>query len=245
MEPRRSGRVETVVRCAPARCGAVAAVALAVCGLGFVGAALANQGVDIFENDGILLVDTLDPTKLIANYVVWNRSNVEPPGNPYNKKITQVQLYDLSSVATPTKGTFPAGWQMTMPTAGSGPNLWNVMFYATSSLYYLNPGAQKIFPVFTYRPASLPDIVVGTRYGQGRLEVEGWQPPLPGDDFLGPLGIRGDLDHDGDHDADDWLLLAACLQGPDAAVDCPLADYDADTDVDLADFAAFQTSLGS
>lgn len=57
-----------------------------------------------------------------------------------------------------------------------------------------------------------------------------------------PLLSTGDLDYDGDVDADDFGLLAPCLLGPSvpATGDCENADLDADTDCDLADFAVFQ-----
>jgi hypothetical protein len=59
---------------------------------------------------------------------------------------------------------------------------------------------------------------------------------------------RGDLDWDGDVDADDFAVLANCFAGPDAGpVGDPFviaaADRDEDGDVDLHDFAGFQLEV--
>ena len=59
--------------------------------------------------------------------------------------------------------------------------------------------------------------------------------------------LLGDCDANGTIDADDLLLLADCLTGPDGGAMrflCACADFDADGDVDLVDLAALQTALG-
>ncbi len=55
----------------------------------------------------------------------------------------------------------------------------------------------------------------------------------------------GDPNVDGDVDFGDFEALAPCLLGPDVANPdgCRLLDFDCDIDVDLSDFAAFQTSF--
>ncbi|UCG17421.1 MAG: phosphodiester glycosidase family protein [Phycisphaerales bacterium] len=59
----------------------------------------------------------------------------------------------------------------------------------------------------------------------------------------------GDMDHDGDVDHDDLLYFLFCLQGPGVTYlpghMCLDGDADADMDVDLADFAQFQTAFGA
>ena len=52
----------------------------------------------------------------------------------------------------------------------------------------------------------------------------------------------GDLDGDGDVDADDHAFFVVCLTGPGAGAlpDCAPADLDGDDDVDLGDFAFLQ-----
>jgi hypothetical protein len=73
-------------------------------------------------------------------------------------------------------------------------------------------------------------------------------------------GLYGDVDGDRDIDLDDYAMLADCLNGPiiassigvqplftgsDGALspECEPADFDADGDVDLNDFAEFQRLL--
>ena len=74
-----------------------------------------------------------------------------------------------------------------------------------------------------------------------------------GDDYtFGFSLLLGDWNDDGDVDLDDFAELPGCLsspwQAPDFVMpsqDCLDAfDFDADTDVDLADFAAFQPVFG-
>jgi hypothetical protein len=62
---------------------------------------------------------------------------------------------------------------------------------------------------------------------------------------LGLKAISGDLDHDGHVETDDWNLLADCWSGPDGvpAGGCFPADFEGDTDTDLADFALFQRAF--
>jgi hypothetical protein len=89
----------------------------------------------------------------------------------------------------------------------------------------------------------------GTRYGQGYLPTQGWQPAPPGDPFVGPVAppIPGDCDQDGDVDMTDFNSFADCLTGPEASVDpeCECFDLNADGCVALDDFAMFQVSFGS
>ncbi len=69
---------------------------------------------------------------------------------------------------------------------------------------------------------------------QARIDARPWlEPPL------------GDFDCDADTDLDDYRALAACLNGPRAAVpfECHRADFDEDGDVDLADFTEFQIAI--
>jgi alpha-glucosidase len=57
-------------------------------------------------------------------------------------------------------------------------------------------------------------------------------------------GVSGDLDFDGDFDADDYALWAACFAGPGVPT-CAVADLDDDGDGDLLDFARLQQSTGN
>jgi len=56
----------------------------------------------------------------------------------------------------------------------------------------------------------------------------------------------GDCDHDGNINLDDYAPLPDCLGGPDVLlgpIECGCFDLNADDDVDLSDFAAFQAAL--
>jgi hypothetical protein len=58
-------------------------------------------------------------------------------------------------------------------------------------------------------------------------------------------GLPGDGDGDGDVDLDDYVMFAACIEGPDVPVgaECEIFDLDGDGDVDVDDFAVFQQSF--
>ncbi len=59
------------------------------------------------------------------------------------------------------------------------------------------------------------------------------------------IGTLGDIDLDGDIDAADWPLIAACQSGPGSALGgaCLSRDLDQDGDCDLRDLAAFQEAF--
>ena len=59
--------------------------------------------------------------------------------------------------------------------------------------------------------------------------------------------VPGDLNDDGDVDAEDYVLFADCLNGPNVAypLGCDEADLHTDGDVDAADFAEFQAMFGA
>jgi hypothetical protein len=70
--------------------------------------------------------------------------------------------------------------------------------------------------------------------------ITGYSLDLDGNgipDECPPIG--SDIDGDGDVDADDFLILASCLVGPDVLIPpiCDTSDQDGDGDVDLADYA--------
>jgi dienelactone hydrolase len=66
-------------------------------------------------------------------------------------------------------------------------------------------------------------------------------------DLTAKRRLLGDLNGDDVVDTADFAVFCACLMGPDVAVagGCEGADLDFDLDADLADFAAFQLSLGT
>ena len=56
-----------------------------------------------------------------------------------------------------------------------------------------------------------------------------------------------DYDFDGSVDLDDHVALADCLTGQSGGLlpNCGVFDPDEDSDVDLADFGAFQNAFGA
>ena len=103
--------------------------------------------------------------------------------------------------------------------------------------YHLQPGSPCISagdPAF----APLPDET--DIDGQPRLQ--GCRVDMGSDETT--LGQAGDLNNDGNVNCADHLLFEACTAGPNANLlddPCTCADLDTDNDVDLADFAIFQT----
>ena len=69
-----------------------------------------------------------------------------------------------------------------------------------------------------------------------------------------PLAGSGDFDRDGLLTLNDFYFFQECLTnirpginggpGEDAGPGCRFADFDADGDVDLADYGAFQSAFG-
>jgi hypothetical protein len=163
-------------------------VALALALVAAAGIAGAAPIVDISENDNLPAYNNpADLTKATWDFTVWNNSNTEPQGNPYNENITQVQLYDLFSSAQPTFGSL-SSWSGTVSN-GSSSNLWNITLSTGDNAQYIQPGDSRDFEVNTFRPSTSVAIIVGDRYGQGRLEGAGLAPVLPGDVFQGPTGV--------------------------------------------------------
>jgi hypothetical protein len=152
--------------------------------------ASAGPIVDINENDN---VPVYAGTKATWDITVYNNSDTEPVGTPYNRDLSEVKLYDLFSLAQPTFGSLPSTWSG-VSSAGSGPDLWNIQLSTSFSPAYIAPGDNKDFQIETYRDAELTEIVVGTLYGQGGLESAGLAPALPGDDWQGPVGLESDAE---------------------------------------------------
>ncbi len=63
--------------------------------------------------------------------------------------------------------------------------------------------------------------------------------------FVPPCAVPSAADLDGDCavDGHDAALFGECMFGPQEPSDCAYADFDADGDVDLADFAAYQREM--
>ncbi|MBN1513588.1 MAG: hypothetical protein JXB13_16350 [Phycisphaerae bacterium] len=66
-------------------------------------------------------------------------------------------------------------------------------------------------------------------------------------EYPGFAPVAGDLDHDGDVDANDMKRFTLCVTGPNSLPlpSCLIASLDTNSDVDLADFAAFQRTFAA
>jgi N-acetylneuraminic acid mutarotase len=73
---------------------------------------------------------------------------------------------------------------------------------------------------------------------------QGLGPTMEVDSFA-PERWPGDFDGDGDADGLDFERWVGCLAGPNVGVspDCALMAFDADSDVDLVDYGAFQDAF--
>jgi hypothetical protein len=105
--------------------------------------------------------------------------------------------------------------------------------YNTDDFYHLNFGWGGSYNGWYQLPSGMP---------YGLTVVEGVILDVM-IDACGPM----DCTCDGLVNGDDFTYLATCLSGPAAALSapgCPAFDADVDSDVDLADFRAFQTAFG-
>jgi outer membrane protein assembly factor BamB len=77
--------------------------------------------------------------------------------------------------------------------------------------------------------------------------VSSTNPGYGGMGYLIAFSHPFDCDGDGDVDLDNFVELAACLEGPGGGLesDCDCYDFDDSGDVDLIDFAAFQEAFMS
>lgn len=159
-------------------------------------------------------------------------------------KIGWNQMGDSIVIVTPDGGevwrigrTMPIRWT----SSGLGDNPVNISLYRNGSLESLfyetpNDGSES----WTVSGAAATDCLI-TLYGRsGELEL--------GDvsNAAFRIAVAGDLDGGGTINTTDFDLFADCLTGPGqvpstSPVDCVNADLDNDADVDLDDFAQFQT----
>jgi len=61
------------------------------------------------------------------------------------------------------------------------------------------------------------------------------------------VGVTGDFNGNETVDVDDWSAFGSCMSGPsvgEVGSDCGPGDFDADRDLDLADFSGFQGAFG-
>lgn len=140
----------------------------------------------------------------------------------------------------------------------------NIYFYdrASDSILYFDPEDPVNSLAIYLTEAELVGGPAGNDF-VGSFEAYGtqlaWNHSLSGDSrdiYAYPLAeIPGDYDGDGDVDSDDYATFQDCLSGPAASptpsglgvtvADClDVFDRDCDADVDLKDFAYFQTVFG-
>jgi hypothetical protein len=164
-------------------------MALALALAAAAGIAGAAPIVDISENDNLPAYNySGDLTRATWFIIVKNNSDIEPPGNPYDEDITQVQLYNLYSFKQPALNNLPSHWTG-LATQGTATGFWDITISCNNPLDYIGSGMDKLFSVDTFRPSTSVAIIVGDRYGQGQLQGWGLQPASPGDVFQSPTGV--------------------------------------------------------
>jgi len=129
------------------------------------------------------------------------------------------------------------------------PDLAEVHFSDGKTHIYLNNnGVLSTVPSWTYDA-----VPVGTALAFGDINGDRWPDLIIGYSgnpcvvvfYAQVPNIPGDCNHDTNVNGLDFLAFPQCLGGPAVATgsQCECIDFDADTDVDLADFAAFQIAF--
>ncbi len=204
--------------------------------------------VEIWENDGQADVFG-NPEELAWIFQFRNNSDIIPAGDggPQYVDLCGLRLVNLYSAEQPNVVTAPDFWEYTVEPGSGGPESWDVYLWVMPGceFFCVYPGSQAYVEVFTYRSEELPD-VTGECTGIGDLYMAGWFPNPP-DRYIGPVGVRGDLNMDGQIDLDDFPEFVGCVGGPVTSNgflgECQLGDLDGDQDVDLEDFGAAQSVL--
>ena len=209
---------------------------------------LADSVVDIWENDGQPEAIN-NPLELEWTFFVDNNSDVEPCGGsgPCCANLCELRLQGLFSTEMPVVLFWPQMWMYSVTPQLGQENVWDIHLWEDcGGIFCVNvfdPPAHV--QVLTYRDDETAD-VTGVCVGQGKLDMVGWMPEPP-DTFVGPSGVLGDLNRDGEIDLDDFPLFESCVSGPANSSglndDCRLADFDYDDDVDLNDFGSLQHVL--
>jgi hypothetical protein len=115
----------------------------------------------------------------------------------------------------------------------------------STQAYHLLPSSDCVDAATVLHPAVVGVHDVLRQYVRHQASVD--RPAWGTVDDLGAYELLpGDADGDGAVDADDLAVLAPCLTGPDATPGsgCLVFDLDVSGDVDLTDFAVFQTASG-
>ncbi|MCP4250493.1 MAG: hypothetical protein GY778_25905 [bacterium] len=111
-------------------------------------------------------------------------------------------------------------------------NRWQAWLYRGGDFYRLAPD-----PTFSDTDTDINN--------DGEVVMQSGLVP-PGDILLMRRVRNGDYDFDGHVDLDDHASLAGCLTGPaytGRVCACRFLDFDEDADIDLQDFAHFQTAF--
>ncbi|MBI4581266.1 MAG: hypothetical protein HY718_16305 [Planctomycetes bacterium] len=219
--------------------------------------------------------DTAQPTHgtgLWSNWVFWQYSNMgNTAGNPsvpginarvdldvFNGTLAQLQNYVIAPTAvislspaslsrTVRQFVNPASQTFTVRNTGPGTMVYEVL--TAGAWLSVNPdGGTSAGEIDTITVSySTAGLNVGTHNGTiivtsllannspQTIEVTMTITPTP-----------GNLDHDGDVDADDLAILLGCITGPGQgppAAGCAEADLDGDGDTDQSDFGVFQRCL--
>ncbi len=195
--------------------------------------------------DGPRDAETLivDPTTADL-YIISKR---ETPSRLYRAAYPQSTS---QTIVMEYRGQLPWGWATGGDISPNGGEIL-VRGYWNASLWRRPPGT-ALWDAFAETGYGVPVAFEpkgeaigfhGMGHGYYTVSEESHQPIY----YYERVPAPGDLDSDGDVDADDLVILSNCLHGPGVppTLGCEGADLTADSDVDIADFAEFQRASTS
>jgi hypothetical protein len=168
----------------------------------------------------------------------WDGHNWSPLGGGLGSHVSEVSATGRRMVVF-DDGSGPALYVAGSYTLADGQFVNNIAKWDGQAWSSLDGGMDDgVFAVTVFDEGRGPALFAGGAFtqagGKPASHIAQWK-----------FDCDGDLNEDGIVDLADYAIIALCLNGPtvEAAQACALADFDLDDDVDLWDFAAFQTTF--